>query len=197
MRKFDMTSVVQSTARRAGRRIALLACAAGLTIGSAVAAHATQLYLNFPGVVGDSVDSHHAREVVLTGFSATDTLNLAANNTGRAAGRPTCGQVTVTKLIDRASPQLLALLFTGRTTQGPVVISFENVTESGAVDYYQVALNNVVVDNISQSDSTSDVVKETVQLRATQFVWTFKAQTGDGSVTPVKFGWDCATNRQL
>lgn len=193
MRNHCLNRVVNLTLRR----LSVVALATGFAMGASAVAHATELFMNFPGVVGDATDTTHAKQVVLNGFSAADTLNLATTGVGRTTGRPVCGQVTVTKLIDRASPQLLGLMFTGRVTAGPVTIYFSNPTDGGTMDYYQIALDNVIVDSITQTDSTSDIVKESVQMHATKFMWTFNAQSADGSVTPIKFGWDCTLNRAL
>jgi type VI secretion system secreted protein Hcp len=179
---------------------AISAVASTLVFGGASSiARAADIFMAFPGVVGDSTERNHPREVVLQGFSAMDTLNLATAAAGGGGGagrsRPVCGQVTVTKNVDRASPKLLALMFTGVTTTGPVKISFANTGDGGGQDFYQVEIFNAIVDSVAQTDSNASIITESVQIHGDRFRWTFNAQGGDGGVTPFSFGWDCRANR--
>ena len=126
--------------------------------------------------------------------SASNTATNAGGG-GGGVGRALCGQVTVVKLIDRASPKLLGLMFSGAHTGGPVTVTFEKTSGESLLDYYKVDLFNVQVTSIAQSDSETDIIRETVTLRATQFKYTYTPQNPSGSPgSPVTFSWDCNRN---
>jgi type VI secretion system secreted protein Hcp len=173
--------------------------AATLSVVCAANAFAgADLFLKFPNVIGDSTRRGHEGDIELKSFAtnAFNNVNIAPGG-GVTPSRGVCGQVVVTKMIDRASPRLLGLLFTGRRTAGPVTVTFETQVGDSVLDFYKVDLTEVFVSNITQNDSEPDIIKETVTLIARSFVYTYMEQAADGSLHPVKFGWDCALNRAL
>ena len=109
---------------------------AALAIGAPVAARATDLFLKFPGVTGESTNERHRGEIELKSFATNAFSNTATiGGGGGGVGRAVCGQIVVTKLIDRASPQLLGLMFSGRHTGGPVTVTFEKSSGEVLLDY--------------------------------------------------------------
>jgi len=108
---------------------------------------ATDIFLKWSdsSIVGDSVNAKHPGEVVLTSYSQSDSnpVNLVTAN-GRGSGRPTCGQITIMKQIDRSSPEFLGKVFEGSRTSAsvPVTITFEKSAggDAPAVQYYKVRL---------------------------------------------------------
>ena len=104
------------------------------------------------------------------------------------------------KRLDRTSPVFLGMVLSGNTTPGPVIFSFVKAGSSTPdPTFYTVSLRNVIPVSITQSDSSGDdTITETIVVMASQFVFTFTPQLPTGSSgTPVSFGWDCVTNRQL
>ena len=84
---------------------------------------ATDIFLKWSdsSIVGDSVNAKHPGEVVLTSYSQSDSnpVNLVTANE-RGNGRPTCGQITIMKQIDRSSPKFLSKVFeASRLVQAP------------------------------------------------------------------------------
>ncbi len=102
-----------------------------------------------------------------------------------------CGQVTVVKSIDQASPQLLGLLFRGAHTAGAVTLTFERAGERPFA-FYKIDLYDVTVVSVSQSDPTDATVRESVVLQANQYKYTYTPEAASGAASnPVTFGWDC------
>jgi type VI secretion system secreted protein Hcp len=167
---------------------------------------ATVIFLKWSdsSIVGDSTNARHPGEIVLTSYSQNDSnpVNLVTAN-GRANGRPTCGQITIMKQIDRSSPEFLAKVFEGsRSNPGvPVTITFEKSAggDAPAFQFYQVQLFQVAVTSITQSDTQGgDTVSETIMLEAARFRFSFTPQKPDGTADGhVAFGWDCVANRQF
>ena len=169
---------------------------ATLALGLAPSADAAeQIFLKFPSVNGESRDSRHLGEVVLSGFSTN--ASITGGGGGGGAGKVVCGQVTIVKLIDLSSPQFLGLLFNGRHTAGPATITFEDTAER-PFDFYKIDLVDVSVNSIAQADPQNIAVTETIVLQASRYMYTYTPQKPDGSPgKQVSFGWDCKQYKQL
>ena len=164
-------------------------------VGSAHAA-GTELFLRWPGISGDSNVVGHVGEIQLLSYSQSVSNNdTAVPSTMKKA---ICGQVVITKPIDKSSTHFLSLVLRSQRTQGPVIVTF---VKPGSLQqtYYTVTLHNVVVASMTQNDSPNDAsITETLTVLASQFSYSFRAQGTDGSFgPPVTFGWDCAANRAL
>lgn len=172
---------------------------AAITLASSDAATAAnKIFLKFPGIEGTSASENHRREIEITGFSANASRTLGINFGGGSAGRVTCGQITLAKLIDQSSPEFLRLLFSGAMTGGPVVLSFEKAGEGDHLDYYKIELADVLVMSISQTDPEDTIVTEKIVLQAGKYRYIYTPQDERGrTLPPVSFGWDCRLGRQL
>ena len=73
-------------------------------------------FARISGVQGDSQVAGHVNDVVITGFKTGETVAISRTGGagGRGAGRPNFTDFTFTKTIDKASPQLVEKLITGR-----------------------------------------------------------------------------------
>jgi type VI secretion system secreted protein Hcp len=160
---------------------------------------ATDLFLTWPGIVGPSTVQGHVGDIELLSYSQTASNTANPDAGGGGAGKSTCGKITITKRIDSTSPVFLGMVLSGRVTAGPVTVTFAKSGNERDTTSYTVRLRDVVPTSITQSDSPgADTIIETIVLAARQFVFTFTPQLPNGSFgTPVSFGWDCATNRQL
>ena len=110
-----------------------------------------------------------------------------------------CGAVNVTKLVDRASPDLIAGVATGKHYSS-ALITFRNA--GGAqLEYYKVTLNDVMLNSITQNNaSTLDAVTivESLSMTAAKFKFEYTPQTAAGKGGPtVTFGYHCAANKRL
>jgi len=169
-----------------------------LVSGWTANAHAaTDLFLTWPGVIGPSTVQGHVGDIEITSYSQ-NASNTGQTSSGGGAGKAVCGQVTITKLIDNTSPVFLGMVLSGKTTAGPVTVTFAKSGEKDTT-FYTVKLHGVVPTSITQSDSTTgDIVTETIVFSARQFQFSFTPQLANGSSgTPVTFGWDCQTNSRI
>jgi type VI secretion system secreted protein Hcp len=161
---------------------------------------ATDLFLTWPGIIGPSTVQGHVGDIELLSYSQNASNTANPDSTGKGGGgKATCGQITITKRLDSTSPVFLGMVLSERFTAGPVTFSFVKAGTPKDPTFYTVTLHHVVPTKIMQSDSTGDdTITETIVLAASQFKFTFTPQLPNGSFgTPVSFGWDCATNRQL
>jgi type VI protein secretion system component Hcp len=183
------------------RTLRLAVLLGALALGSAPAQAAVDLFLNWPGVPGTSTNPNHLREIELLSYSQTAS-NIPVSSPGRGkttttTSTPICGQITIMKRVDQASPIILGMVLAGTVTTAPVVFTFAKAGVQNDPTFYSVTLQNVVPISITQSDSLGDdTPAETVVLMASQFVFTYTPldSTGKPIGNPVSFGWDCTTN---
>ena len=130
---------------RFSRTLALVAPTVALGVSSASAA--SDYFLKIEGIKGESTDSVHKDWIILESFSWGCTNAGARTGTGA----PTPKDLTVSKRLDKSSPQLMLACASGQhfpsvqfTVQGP--------DGSGAVtDYYVVTLSDVLVSSFQSS----------------------------------------------
>ena len=94
----------------------LLAGMVAAGVAAPVAAPAADdVFLNIPGIRGESTDSKHKDEIVLLSYSQSFTNPLTGGGAGGGGtGKVNCGAVKATKLVDRSSPLLIAGVATGK-----------------------------------------------------------------------------------
>jgi type VI secretion system secreted protein Hcp len=186
---------ISADRNRAAKTTAVLGVA--LALSCAVPAHAaTQLFLTWPGITGNSVAAGHVGDTDLLSYVQNASNTFSFGSGGGGAGKSICGQVTVTKHIDSTSPIFLGQVLSEKVTTGPVVITFAKTGEPQDTTFYTVKLHNVIPTSITQSDSQTDVLVETLVIMAQQFQFTFTPQLKDGRPgTPVTFSWDCRTGK--
>ena len=177
--------------------LATILVASGLAV-SRPAAAAEEIFLRLDGIVGGATAAGHANEIVVSSYSQafSNPPSAATGGGGASAGKVKCGEIIVTKNIDKSSPKLIAAVVTGNhIATGD--IKFDSTRGNGMlVESYHVALTDVVVTDIAQMDHTPQGVMEQVTLSARQFTFTFTPTTnGGGAGGKIIFSVDCSTNQ--
>ncbi len=165
-------------------KIWLLTPAMGL-IG---AAHADDIFLKVPGVVGPSTNARHPGEIPLLAFSP-----LASSPAGVV--KP-CGQFTAIKPFDQSSPVFLGDLYKG-THIASATVSFAKAGPTQQGDYYKLTLTNVLIVGVNAAEPQNTNL-ENMTLSAQSVTATFDPRVlNAGQGLPVTFGWDCTKNAPI
>lgn len=178
------------------RPVRALCVVAGVLLAGA--ASAEQVFLKLDGITGSTVDAKHPGEIELISYSQAfrNTVNFGFGN-GAGAGRASCGDITVLKVIDVSSPALIQRVVTGSHIASGVI----TFRKAGGLqqEYYVVRLTDVIVDAIEQIDPIGEPgISERVSLKARQFRFSYRPQLPDGTLGPEQtFGWDCVSNTRL
>lgn len=176
--------------------LALILTAAGLAV-SAPAVAADEIFLRLDGIAGSATAAGHQNEIALSSYSQAFT-NTASSATGgsESAGKVSCGEIIVTKDIDKSSPKLIGSVVTGSHIATGDIWFASTRGNGSSVETYHVALTDVLITEIRQKDHTPEGVMEQVTLSARQFKFTFTPATNTGSSgTPISFSVDCSTNQ--
>jgi type VI secretion system secreted protein Hcp len=169
----------------------LLAGALAATALSAVDAQAAIfLKITGPDIKGESTNDKHKDEIAVNSFTAGFAAAAAANGFG--AGRPSCGPVEISKMLDVSSGPLVSALMKGTVLQ-KAVFSFPLNNNDKQQDYYVVTLSNVTLSSFAQS-SGGDRPSESLELLPRQVEFKYSQQQADGSVKLVNTTVvDCTT----
>ena len=186
-------------------RVACLLLAGTLAAIAAAPAAADDVFLKLDGVLGESVDARHKGEIDILSYthSLTGAFARSAAGTGAAAGKTSCGPVTVMKYVDVSSPDLILSVANGKHIP-KAVFTFRR-PGANQFEYYKVTLEDVVITEIEQSESKINPsnpaavrAMEKVSLigRLFRFEYVLQAPDGRPGAMP-KSGWDCVQNSKV
>lgn len=157
---------------------------------------AVDMFLKLDGIKGESKDSKHKDEMqidsVQWGLSQPGTGGLGG---GSGAGKVSVSDITVTKLFDKASCDLMHACCSGKHIPQGVI----TVRKAGdqPLEYLKITLHDILISNISHS-SGGDLVTESLSLNFSKFKVEYQEQKPDGSGTPAgQVGWDLKANAKF
>ena len=140
------------------------------------ASAADNIFLDLTGITGTT-----ANKAPIDILSFSQTVARASDGS-----KPTCGVITVQKLLDQASAPLAASVFTGNFIQQGV-LSIVVPNGAATTQIYRITLQNVLVTSVSQGASAAGGLPvETVSLQAQRVqlaVDTPSPTGGTGTVT--------------
>ena len=139
------------------------------------------MFLKIEGIEGESVDKKHAGEIdVLSwswGMSQSGSMHISA---GGGAGKVAVQDVSLTKYVDRSSPNLMQKCCTGEHYPEATL----TVRKAGAepLEYLVITMKKVLVTSISTGGSGGeDKMTENITLNFADFASTYTPQAADGS----------------
>ncbi len=165
-----------------------------------VAQHADgAMFLKMTTLPGESTEKNHAQwiDVASIGFKVDNPVTLGSSGAGITPGKPTGSALTITKLLDRASP-LLFLGCASGTRYQTVTLELTTPNASGVhTTYYRITLTNVIVSSLSTSagvDRPSESVALSYEKIATEY-YMQDLKGGIPSTPTASATWDFATNK--
>src|SRR5690349_1660886 len=93
--------------RAMSKSIQIAVLAAGLALPCAATA-AVDYFLKIDGIEGEATAEGHKGEIAIESWSWGVSQTSSANGSGARTGKPCTAPVTFTKMMDKASPQLMA-----------------------------------------------------------------------------------------
>ncbi|MCR2746298.1 Hcp family type VI secretion system effector [Limnobacter parvus] len=155
----------------------------------------TDFFLLIPGIKGESADHKYANSIDIDSIG-WDLKNSGTTHYARGggSGKVEVDSISLTKLVDRSTPNLIKACCTGRHFDKASVI----VRKAGEkpLEYLRFELESVFINRVSQGGkSSNDQVKETVYLSFSSFrtIYTPQSETG-GMLAKVEGGFRIAEN---
>lgn len=154
--------------------------------------------LQLDGIRGESADGRHTGWIECTSINWSITQPKSATSStggGHTAERAELGDITVTKLIDLASPMLAQPCACGKTIPKAKMEMLRADGNGDPVKYFEVELENVLIAHIAPSFA-GGFPAESMGLKFSKVKWKYTQQKiGGGASGNTAGGWDLATNR--
>lgn len=159
---------------------------------------AVDMFLKLDTVDGESKDKAHAKEIDVLAWSwGMSNSGSAHTGGGAGAGKVNVNDISITKYIDRSSPNLMQACCDGKHfTQAMLVV---RKAGEKPLEYLKIKMTNVLITSCSTGGSGGeDRLTENVSFNFEKVNVEYAPQKADGSGEPVvKMGWDIAGNVKL
>ena len=157
---------------------------------------ATNMFLKINGIKGEAQD-HKYRDCIEVlswswGMSQQGSMHVG---TGGGSGRVSIHDLSITKWVDRSSPNLMAHCCSGKHFKEVLLIIRKSGGEA-PVDYIRIKMENVLVSSVQTGGSgDEDRLVESISFNFGKVVQEYTPQNRDGSAgASIPSGWDIACN---
>ena len=169
--------------------------AAAPTAGNA----ATDIFLDLTsaGILGEATAEKHKNQIEILSFSLGFVNQTSGSAAGGGAGKVSCGDMILTKSIDKSSPSLISAVMTGKHIPTGTLAFTVATSKDATVNYYVLTLSELLVTAINQSDSVGGPrVAEQVTISAAKFKFQYRTQNANGTFGAFQtFSFDCAASK--
>ena len=128
-------------------------------------------------------------------FGAGLSVTSATTNQTRSTGHAHCSEVTLSRVSDSATPQLLQHLAEAQTLAGDTTITFTREDKGVTLNLIVIKLTDVILSGVSLS-SGGDEPQESISLNYAKITLEYTKQKEEGGKEGVApFGWDISLNK--
>lgn len=154
---------------------------------------AVDFFLEIEGIEGEATHEAHQGEIEVLSWSWGATNSTSALGSGGGAGKANFQDITITKIVDKATPKLMLYC-----AQGKHIPSATLTVRRERGEFMKIEMSNVLISSFKVSgDRAAGVPTNEVRLRFSRVVITQFVQNSDGTTTPIKAGYDLATNKKV
>ena len=158
---------------------------------------AVDMFLKLAGIAGESDDARHKGEIDVLAWSwGVSEAHESQTGAGAGAGKPNFQDLAIKKLVDLASPLLLAATAKGSHISDAVL----TVRRAGTPqDFLVISMKNVLVTSVNlEKAKEEDRPSERIMLNFGQIDFDYTLYKSDGSKEKEEsFKWDIASNKAL
>jgi type VI secretion system secreted protein Hcp len=156
---------------------------------------AVDMFLKLDGIKGESKDAKHKDEIHIESFSwGLSQTGAHGSGGGGGAGKVSVHDISVTKFLDKASPELMLACCNGKHIKEGLI----TVRKAGEnpVEYLKIKLSDILISGVQDAGHGSDLLTENVTLNFAKFHVDYQEQGKDGKAAggPVSMGWDVKAN---
>jgi type VI secretion system secreted protein Hcp len=161
---------------------------------------AQDMFLCSPDLDGESQDAKYPGCIDVLAWS----WGMSNSSTTHAGGGGTAGKVNVqdislTKYIDKSSPDLMLFTANGKHLSELELLVRAPCADCNSEPYFTLRMTDAIVSSVSTGGSGGeDRLTENVSFNFAKVEWCYSAPLKDGSLgTPVCKGWDIVANTTL
>jgi type VI secretion system secreted protein Hcp len=155
---------------------------------------AVDMFLKLDGIKGESKDHKHKDEIHIESFSwGISQTGAHATGGGGGAGKVNVHDISITKFVDKASPELMLHCCSGKHIKEGLI----TVRKAGEkpLEYLKIKLNDLLVSGVQHAGHGGDLLTENLTLNFSKFNVEYMEQDEKGAgKAPVVMGWDIKQN---
>lgn len=150
------------------------------------------VFLQIPGLQGESTDAHHLKWIALTAVSFG--VNVPA--VGGGQGKPQFDALIVSKNLDSTSFQLYSYVLGGKPLDGAVIEVTDTNAQGVTTVVYRLDLTQATIESIATQIESAVARTEILRISCTQLSWSNNGVDSSGNqVTNFKVGWNATLNK--
>lgn len=156
---------------------------------------AVDMFLELEGVKGESIDSKHKDKIDILAWSwGLSNSGTFHHGSGGGAGKANFQDISITKYIDAASPNIMLFCANGKHfAKGKIIV---RKAGENPLEYLTIEFEKVLVTSYSTGGSGGEErLTENITLNFAKVKTEYVTQTEKGGKgTPQAFAWDIAGN---
>ncbi|MFJ5300594.1 type VI secretion system tube protein Hcp [Pseudomonas sp. SLFW] len=161
---------------------------------------AVDIFIKIGDIKGESQDKAHKDEIDVLNWSwgMTQSGNMHTGG-GGGAGKVSVRDLSFTKYIDKATPNLMMVCSSGKHID-KVTLTVRKAGGESQVEYLVITLEEVIVTGYDTGGSgAEDRLTEKLTLNFAQVRVDYQPQKADGTKDGglIKYGWNIRTNTKL
>jgi type VI secretion system secreted protein Hcp len=157
---------------------------------------AVDMFLKLDGIKGESKDHKHKDEIHIESFSwGLSQTGAHGAGGGGGAGKVNVHDISITKFLDKSSPDLMLHCCNGKHIPNGLV----TVRKAGdkPLEYMKIKLQDILVSSVQHAGHGGDLLTESLSLNFAKFHIEYQEQKSDGSGIPGgEMGWDVKANQK-
>lgn len=157
----------------------------------------SDMFLKIDGIKGESQDDKCKDQIEILSFSwgASQQSSMGAGG-GGGTGKASVNELSVTHMVDKASPNLLLYLMSGKHIKEAVL----TVRKAGEkpLDYFKITMKDLIISSVQHGGSNGgDGLTEVVNLSFSEFKMEYQPQGKDGKAEggAITAAWNIKANK--
>ena len=136
---------------------------------------ASNMFIKFADVVGESSDVNHVEwiEILSWSHSFSQPASPLRDSTGSTIERANHSDLTITKYLDAATDDLIKSCWNGKQFETVDIECFRSDGQNEAIKYLEVNMEDVILSNFSISGGGGDIPMENLSLAYSKITYTY------------------------
>ena len=161
---------------------------------------AVDIFIKIGDIKGESQDKTHKDEIEVLNWSwgMSQSGNMHTG-TGGGAGKVSIQDLSLTKYVDKATPNLMMHCSSGKHVP-KVTLTVRKAGGDTQVEYLIINLEEVLISSLSTGGSgNDDRLIENITLNFAKVTVDYQPQKADGTKDggPIKYGWNIRSNVKI
>ncbi|HBZ95246.1 MULTISPECIES: type VI secretion system tube protein Hcp [unclassified Pseudomonas] len=161
---------------------------------------AVDIFIKIGDIKGESQDKTHKDEIEVLNWSwgMSQSGNMHTG-TGGGAGKVSIQDLSLTKYVDKATPNLMMHCSSGKHVP-KVTLTVRKAGGDSQVEYLIINLEEVLISSLSTGGSgNDDRLIENITLNFAKVTVDYQPQKADGTKEggPIKYGWNIRSNVKI